>query len=178
MREALDALIQLAAYRHSTPAIRKPTSTKSLYYPTRDEVAGGGRGFEPSVPPRLKQVRDRGMIAPQRRLVVAHRAAGDTAVVAAFEVRRQGHCANSRLLSRTGSPSPNPLPFQNPSRPRPRSRPRRARGRPARSGCAAGRPRAARRRRVDAGVLDRVPLALERDMRLGPQRVHDLDLLL
>jgi DNA invertase Pin-like site-specific DNA recombinase len=27
-------------------------------------------------------------------------------------------------------------------------------------------------------VLDRVPLALERDMRLGPQRVHDLDLLL
>jgi hypothetical protein len=31
---------------------------------------------------------------------------------------------------------------------------------------------------VDAGVLDRVPLALERDMRLGPQRVHDLDLLL
>ena len=30
------------------------------------------------------------MIAPQRRQVVAHRAAGDAAVVAAVEVRRQG----------------------------------------------------------------------------------------
>src|ERR1700730_9302458 len=49
---------------------------------------------------------------------------------------------------------------------------------PARSGCAAGRTRRARWPRVDGGVLDRVPLALERDMRLGPQRVHDLDLLL
>jgi hypothetical protein len=48
---------------------------------------------------------------------------------------------------------------------------RRARGRPARSGCAAGRTRRARWPRV-AGVLDRVPLALERDTRLGPQRVH------
>src|SRR6516225_5278130 len=32
--------------------------------------------------------------------------------------------------------------------------------------------------RVDAGVLDRVPPALEVDMRLGPQRLHDLHLLL
>src|SRR5580704_9836944 len=106
MREALDALIQLAAYRHSTPAIRKPRSTKSLYYPTRDEVAGGGRGFEPSVPPRLKQVRDRGMIAPQRRLVVAHRAAGDAAVVAAVEVRRQGHVRTAGFFPEPGLPRP------------------------------------------------------------------------
>ena len=106
MREALDALIQLAAYRHSTPAIRKPRSTKSLYYPTRDEVAGGGRGFEPSVPPRLKQVRDRGMIAPQRRQVVAHRAAGDAAVVAAVEVRRQGHVRTAGFFPEPGLPRP------------------------------------------------------------------------
>src|SRR5207302_3102011 len=33
------------------------------------------------------------------------------------------------------------------------------------------------RERVDAGILDRVPLALEADVRLGPERPHDLDLL-
>src|SRR5215471_6223251 len=33
------------------------------------------------------------------------------------------------------------------------------------------------RKRVDAGVLDRVPLAFERDMRLRPQLPHDRDLL-
>ena len=32
--------------------------------------------------------------------------------------------------------------------------------------------------RVDAGILDRVVLAGEGDVRLGPQRLHDLDLLL
>ena len=37
---------------------------------------------------------------------------------------------------------------------------------------ARGRPR------VDAGIVDRVPAALEADMRLGPQRLHDLHLLL
>ena len=37
---------------------------------------------------------------------------------------------------------------------------------------ARGRPR------VDAGVLDRVPFALEAHMRLGPQPLHDLNLLL
>jgi hypothetical protein len=88
------------------PAIRNPRSTKSLHYPTRDEVAGGGRGFEPSVPPRLKQVRDRGMIAPQRRQVVAHRAAGDAAVVAAVEVRRQGHVRTAGFFPEPGLPRP------------------------------------------------------------------------
>src|ERR1700736_6055387 len=37
---------------------------------------------------------------------------------------------------------------------------------------ARGRPR------VDPGVLDRVPAAREAHMRLGPQLLHDLDLLL
>src|SRR5262245_61663953 len=32
--------------------------------------------------------------------------------------------------------------------------------------------------RIDAGVIDRVPLALVGDVRLRPQRVHDGDLLL
>src|SRR5205085_1250321 len=36
---------------------------------------------------------------------------------------------------------------------------------------------AAFRARVDAGVVDRVPAALEDDMRLGPQRLHEFDLL-
>src|ERR1700730_14253351 len=36
---------------------------------------------------------------------------------------------------------------------------------------ARGRPR------VDAGVIDRVPPPLEAHMRLGPQLLHDLDLL-
>src|SRR5205823_2064123 len=34
------------------------------------------------------------------------------------------------------------------------------------------------RARVDPGILDRVPLPLERDMRLLPQRPHEFDLLL
>src|SRR5215469_4933440 len=33
------------------------------------------------------------------------------------------------------------------------------------------------RTRVDAGILDRVPSSLEAHMRLGPQLLHDLDLL-
>ena len=177
MREALDALIQLAAYRHSTPAIRKPRSTKSLYYPTRDEVAGGGRGFEPSVPPRLKQVRDRGMIAPQRRQVVATVRPGmrrwwrRLKFVVRVTCEQPASFQNRVSLAQSAS-VPEPIETQT-------SIPTSAGcGRPARSGCAAGRTRRARWPRVDAGVLDRVPLALERDMRLGPQRVHDLDLLL
>src|SRR5579885_2630768 len=34
------------------------------------------------------------------------------------------------------------------------------------------------RARVDASIIDRVPAALERDVRLRPQRLHDLHLLL
>src|SRR3954454_14470280 len=33
------------------------------------------------------------------------------------------------------------------------------------------------RARVDAGIVNRVPLAFDADMRLGPQLLHDLDLL-
>src|SRR5262245_12593608 len=33
------------------------------------------------------------------------------------------------------------------------------------------------RQRIDPGVLDRVPLSLEADVRLGPKPEHDLDLL-
>ena len=113
------------------------------------------------------------MMAPQRRQVVAHRAAGDAAVVAAVEVRRLVTCEqpasfqNRVFLAQSASV---PEPIETPT-----SIPTSA---GSRSGCAAGRTRRARWPRVDAGVLARVPLALERDMRLGPQRVHDLDLLL
>src|SRR4051794_41915997 len=40
------------------------------------------------------------------------------------------------------------------------------------------RDRAAGRQRVYPGILDRVVLAGEGDVRLGPQRLHDFDLLL
>ena len=37
---------------------------------------------------------------------------------------------------------------------------------------------ASRRQRIDAGIVDVMPLPLEVDMRLGPQCLHDLHLLL
>ena len=46
------------------------------------------------------------MIAPQRRQVVAHRAAADAAVVAAVEVRRQGHVRAAGFFPEPGLPRP------------------------------------------------------------------------
>jgi hypothetical protein len=101
----------------------------------------------------LEVVSDRRVVAPQRREVVCHRAAGIAAVVAAAESRRQGQVRGARLFPEPGLLCP--IRFRAGAHRDPDLDPDLAgvAARPPRSGGAAGR-----RCRARSGQADRIKI--------------------